>query len=89
MLSGLTTQLTHHHIIKKCDRGPNSVENGAVLNRKIHDGVHSLEHTNKELYNEINECLRLYKICAEENKTDCLEVWKDVEKAAKRELIKK
>lgn len=89
MLTGLKTKLNYHHIIKKCDGGNNSIQNGALINREAHDFLHSLEITDKALYEELNLCLQCYKVAYEWQDRDCLEAWKEVEKETRKRLIKK
>ena len=79
MLTGWSERLSYHHlIIKACDGGQSTVENGALLNREVHTFLHSEENRNKQLYNELNECLILYKLCLELNETECLNEWEAV-----------
>lgn len=66
MLTGLKTGiLTYHHIIKKENDGPRTVENGALLERKCHEWLHYFEIIDPEMYILINECLILYKKCVD------------------------
>ncbi|MDD2208723.1 MAG: HNH endonuclease [Bacilli bacterium] len=64
MLTGLKNKtLDYHHIIKKEDDGPKTIENGALLERKCHEWLHYFEIIDPEMYHLINECLALYKKC--------------------------
>lgn len=58
--------------------GKETIDNGAVLNREAHDFLHEQEHKDKQLYNELNECLILYKLCLELNEQECLNEWEKV-----------
>ena len=79
MLTGWTERLTYHHCgIKACDGGPSTVENGALLNKEAHDFLTKQEQKDKQLYNELNECLILYKLCLELNEQECLNEWEKV-----------
>ena len=44
---------TYHHIIKKCDGGEKSVDNGAILTRKAHTFLHKLERVCPDAYNDL------------------------------------
>lgn len=86
MLTHLKTNLTYHHIKKKCKGGCNDIDNGALLNRIIHSFLHSLERNDPTLYEEINEALQCYKVCVERNETECLEEWKAVQEQARKKI---
>ena len=58
-----TDKLHYHHIKKKEHGGITTVANGAPLIKEIHQWLHSLEHTDIELYHLVNECLTYYKYC--------------------------
>ena len=47
--------ITLHHIIKKCNGGDLSTENIAILTKKAHQNLHTCEHYDIVLYNEIND----------------------------------
>lgn len=83
MLTDSKERLNYHHLIKKCNGGKETIANGAVLNRKAHDFLHEQEHKDKQLYNELNECLILYKLCLELNEQECLNEWEAVKKQAR------
>ena len=76
MLTDYQDRLNFHHLKKKCDGGPATIENGALLNRDAHDYLHKQE--GKQLYEELNECLELYKLCYELNESECLNEWENV-----------
>jgi len=78
MLSDYTTRLSLHHVKKQSESGKTTIENGAVLNREVHTYLHEQEYKDKQLYNELNECLILYKLCLELNETECLNEWEKV-----------
>lgn len=68
LLTGvITSELTNHHIIKKEHGGPNTMENIALVIEEIHRWLHSLENCDMELFNLVNDCLELYKICLNED----------------------
>lgn len=67
-----SNKLTYHHILKKSHGGNNTLENGALLERLTHDWLHSLEYTDKDLYNLINECLCLFKQCIDLNEEELI-----------------
>lgn len=46
--------LTYHHIIKDCDKGKKTLENGALLSRKGHRFLNCLELNYPSLYEEWN-----------------------------------
>ena len=52
-------QLTYHHLQHKSDRGPATVENGAVVEATAHAYLHSLPRHQEEI---INNMLRAYKL---------------------------
>lgn len=88
-LTDLKAMINYHHTIyKKCNGGQETVNNGTLINREIHDYLHSLEQSNKELYNLINECLIAYKVCLEQGRTDCLEIWEEVQELARQKIRK-
>lgn len=88
MLTGYTIRLNYHHLKKKCEGGKETISNGAILNRTAHDFLHEQEHKDKQLYNELNECLMLYKLCLELNETECLEEWEKVKEQVKIKVRK-
>lgn len=49
-----TNKWTYHHIEKRCDGGPASISNGAILTEIAHKYVHYLEFHNYEAYQELN-----------------------------------
>ena len=79
MLTDSKERLNFHNLKKKSESGQATIENGAVLNREAHDFLHEQEHKDKQLYNELNECLILYKLCLELNEQECLDEWKNVQ----------
>lgn len=87
MLTDYKEQLTYHHNIKKkCEKGNETVENGAVLNTKVHSYIHSIENTDKQLYDDICDALQLYKKCRDENKTECLIEWEAVKEQIRKKV---
>lgn len=78
MLTLIQKELTYHHIKKKEHGGKNTIENGAVLCREIHEWLHNnIEHEDRELYNLINECLILYKICIDKDERYLIEMYEN------------
>ena len=73
LLTGIQQdKLTRHHIIKKEYGGEDTVDNLALLYGKIHQWLHSLEKSDKELFYLINECLKLYKYCMDNDYYDLM-----------------
>lgn len=68
---------SYHHIFKKEYGGQATVENGANLVEEIHQWLHSLEYYDIELFNLINECLRLYKRCLDTNNRELIEMYEN------------
>lgn len=48
---------TYHHLIKKCEGGPRTVENGAILTREAHRYLNIIEKTEYDIYHLINNIL--------------------------------
>lgn len=70
-------ELTYHHIEKVSNGGHTTTNNGSVLIYDMHQWLHNIiEEQDEELYEEINEVLRLYKLCLEMGKTKCIEQYK-------------
>lgn len=68
--------LAFHHLIKKALGGKDTVDNGALLEESCHEWLHSLEEDDPELFDLINECLKLYKICLDLNKKKTIKFYK-------------
>jgi hypothetical protein len=49
---------TFHHLVKKCDGGSLSIENGAVLGKNDHTYLHIIEYKDYEMYLYINNILK-------------------------------
>lgn len=49
------TQMTFHHIIKKCDGGLEVIENGALLMSNPHQYLHTIEYTDHDTYVALNK----------------------------------
>ena len=82
-----SSALTLHHIQKRAVGGKNTVENGSLLLYEIHQWLHNnIELHDRKLYNLINECLILYKICVDQNKEELLEQY---EQEVVKEFVKK
>ena len=86
MLTDSKERLNYHHIVKKEHGGKETIDNGAVLNREAHDFLHKQEHKDKQLYNELNECLILYKLCLELNEQECLNEWEKVKEQVRKRV---
>ena len=50
--------LTYHHIIKKENGGKLTIENGALLTKRAHEYLHSIERLDVDLYERINNVLK-------------------------------
>ena len=70
-------KMTFHHIEKQVNKGATSTENGANLVVLIHRWLHKQECVNIELYYLVNECLKLYKKCMDEEKHHLIEQWEE------------
>lgn len=55
----LDKDATYHHIVKKCDGGEETIENGAVLNPYAHEYLHIIEYKDIETYIAINKILKI------------------------------
>ena len=51
----LDKDATYHHIVKRCDGGEETIENGAVLNPYAHEYLHIIEYKDIETYIAINK----------------------------------
>ena len=51
--------LTFHHIIKKCDGGRETFDNGALLMPTPHEYLHIIEFRDFKSYKHLNEVFRL------------------------------
>lgn len=68
MATGIESRTTtYHHITKKEDGGKNTLYNGSLLCRLVHDYIHRVENKDKELYYLMSECLGLYRQCLEQH----------------------
>lgn len=78
LLTGIQTEdLTRHHIEKKEHGGSGRIDNFALIVKEIHQWLHSLEYTDLELYFLVNECLKLYKKCIDENNVDLIKEYEE------------
>lgn len=85
-----TKKLDFHHIIKECDGGARTVENGALLERESHQWLHRLEIDDPEVYLLINECFQLYKKCMDLELPELIDMYEqEVVPEVKRILCKK
>ena len=77
MCTGVTTDLTYHHIRKAEHGGPTTLLNGSVLSSASQAWLHNyIEHTDPALYDLVNECLLLYKMAWDQGRMDLVEQWK-------------
>ena len=53
--------LTYHHIVKKENGGKLTIENGALLTKRAHEYLHSIERLDVDLYERINNVLKEIK----------------------------
>lgn len=86
MLTDRESALNFHHIIKKCEGGDETIENGAILNRSVHDFVHDFESSDKDMFYEINLALKCYKVCLEWNNKECLTEFEKVKDEVKKRV---
>ena len=49
---------TYHHLVKRCQGGKETIENGAILARNMHEYLNIVESRDLELYNYINNVLK-------------------------------
>lgn len=54
-----TNPYTFHHIIKDCNDGPTSVNNGAILTCNAHKKLNKLEYKVPEAYDDLNYLFRV------------------------------
>lgn len=76
MLTGIkdNKKLTFHHIEKAEFGGPATPENGANIIHEIHEWLHCcIEYNDHELFELVNECLQLYKLCLDHNERELIE----------------
>lgn len=49
---------TFHHLIKKCEGGKETIQNGAILTRNSHQYLHIIESRDLETYIQLNNILK-------------------------------
>lgn len=49
---------TYHHIVKKEDKGKETIENGAILTKQAHSYLHLIEKYDILIYQSINNILK-------------------------------
>lgn len=81
-------ELEFHHLLKKEHGGKANVENGALMEDFAHDWLHSLENSDPELYDLINECMILYKKCLDLNKKNLIDQYQKTVAPKAKALIK-
>lgn len=52
------SELTYHHIVKKCDGGKKTISNGAILLPTTHQYLHLIEHMDLDTYITINNLFK-------------------------------
>ena len=77
MATMLQTDLTYHHIEKAEWGGKATIENGVVLTSKFHCWLTDLECKDPELYDLVNECFVLYKMCLDRGLTELVDMYMD------------
>ena len=50
--------LTYHHIVKIEEGGKTTIDNGALLTQRAHNYLNTIEKTDIDIYNRINEILK-------------------------------
>lgn len=88
MLTSSPLNLSYHHIFKAEFGGKNTVSNGAIICREAHNLLHELEHSNRALYELMNECLQLYKICRDKGNEELTEQYDQEVKPKVKRLIR-
>ena len=73
MLTEIKGNHTYHHIDKACDGGRATLDNGSRLEKHIHQWLHIIENQDHELYELVNECIILYKLCKDMEKKELLQ----------------
>lgn len=53
------TDVTYHHLIKECDGGKKTIENGALLMPVSHQYLHLIENIEIEAYVRLNEIFKV------------------------------
>lgn len=53
------TEVTYHHLIKECDGGKKTIENGALLMPIAHQYLHLIENIEIEAYVRLNEIFKV------------------------------
>lgn len=86
MLTDMKIELNYHHLQKKCDGGKETVENGAIISRRPHTWLHSLEDSDMGLYREINEALKFYKMCLDFKESTGLKYFEELKREVKNRV---
>lgn len=50
---------TYHHIIKKCDGGKETIDNGAILTEIAHEYLHIIEYKDNNTYIALSKILQI------------------------------
>ena len=53
------TEVTYHHLIKECDGGKKTIDNGALLMPIAHQYLHLIENIEIEAYVRLNEIFKV------------------------------
>lgn len=48
-------EITYHHIVKRCDSGKRTIDNGALLMPVAHQYLHLIEYKDIDTYNALNK----------------------------------
>ena len=70
----LDKNATYHHIVKRCDGGRETIENGAVLNKTAHEYLHIIEYKDIGTYIAINKILKIINEQRDRPTTEQLEI---------------
>jgi len=81
MLTGFEAderELTYHHLEKKEYGGQQTIDNGALLLREMHQWLHALENEHLDLFNLVNDCLMGYKSAIDANNINLIaQYWEE------------
>lgn len=72
------TKGSMHHILKEADNGPDTVENGALINTSSHQWLHCiLELRHIDIYDKINILLKKYKKAMDEHDVEFIRLYEE------------
>jgi len=82
MLTGFEAderELTYHHLEKREYGGQQTIENGAVLLREMHQWLHAMEMYYPDIFDLVNDCLMGYKNAIDTNNINLIsQYWEEV-----------